>query len=123
MSRNDSSALKKREFDEPQKPQTQDFRKVYDAVYPNTFQESRWSRFWRHFNPGVIGGVGLSIYAMRSMLLASRRNDAVAFQNAQRLRMMASLGAVVSLVGGYVYKNQDRVREDWNELMGRLRRD
>lgn len=71
---------------------------------------------------GVIIGFGASIYAMKNMVTASRTNNAAAFQKAQRLRMVASLGtsfesgfhalislgAVVSLVVGYVYKNQDR---------------
>ncbi len=64
-------------------------------------------------------GLGLSVYAMVRMVKASRRKDNVGFQQAQRLRMASSLGAVMSLLVGYGYKNQDRVARDWVEIRKR----
>jgi hypothetical protein len=62
-----------------EKETLEEFQSVYDAS-PQPAPETKFERFKRHFNPGVIAGVGFSLVAMRNMIMASRRNDAHAFQ-------------------------------------------
>lgn len=57
--------------------------------------------------------------AMFRMAKASRQNSSIEFNNFQRLRLVSSLGVVVSLGAGYVWKNPVRIQNDLKEIRAR----
>lgn len=77
--------------------------------------KSRFERHFSPFTPGILVGLGISIYSMKEMVLASRRKgtyamglgtgvangafpiprtyvDSIAFNKFQRMRMFSSFG-------------------------------
>ncbi|KAJ3196993.1 Methyltransferase-like protein 6 [Irineochytrium annulatum] len=61
-------------------------------------------------NPFVLPGVGMAVFAMYRMFNAMYASDGLAFQRAQRLRVVAQGTAVIALLGGaYVSYSKRRI--------------